>query len=146
MDKCTADAIGKPNQDQLIKKCVDAAFAPKPTASSPFDKDYFAKLTVYARCAEPIEERFMHSLDKLAILYPRFGIAWREQEADIEAETSRASSDPSFESQIAKIHQQFIDLMLRTAESEAIQFYNLADAETKHNIQSCGPIPQKPAQ
>lgn len=170
----------------------------------------------FQHCTGPIFAAYFHALNALAIMYPRFGIAYRayqdeQNAADAAfAAANKAASDadnnaqqaahaafdaaarvysaahpgatvfdvqayaynaPSYiaaekaakaangpdrvdtaidaaEDQDTRSHavakQRFEDRILRTAEPDALEFYNLYQLKLKQQIQSCGPTPPPP--
>jgi hypothetical protein len=89
-------------------------------------------------CASPYGFRFVHAMDEAAILYPRFGIAWAEQRNDTAAAVARGENTEA-------VRKAFIDRMLRTAEPEAVEFYNQMRVLMEQGIASCGPTPARVA-
>jgi 6-phosphogluconate dehydrogenase len=96
----------------------------------------------YIRCTSPINQRFSDAMDQAAILYPRFGVAWQEQKSTWQEQMNTAIRSGTPIPDFSSVHQRFIDRMLRTAESEAIQFYNLMQMQTDRAVAGCGPLPQ----
>jgi hypothetical protein len=69
---------------------VTSAAECPPTECNYLDPQYTAAIADYTKCTTPIVDQFTHAMEKLAIAYPKFGIAWRAQESDMKA----AASDP----------------------------------------------------
>jgi hypothetical protein len=98
---------------------------------------YMDALNRFGDCIKPIGDHWYNSMEQAAILYPRFGIAWAAQKNAIEAAVARGDTAAS-----EKAHEQFLDRMLRTAEPEAVEFYNLMDVQRKQAMARCGPMPK----
>jgi hypothetical protein len=73
-------------------------------------------------------------------LYPRFGIAWRAQESEMQS----GFSDPQSKVDTPEVHQRFEDRILRTAEPKALEIYNLWQLKIKQQTERCGPMPEPP--
>jgi hypothetical protein len=165
---------------------------------------------VYQRCIDPIVNSYLSAVDRLAILYPRFGIAHRAMQDEIRAAEAaqnaygsakeaannaaqaafaaaarayeaahpaatvlevqaHAYADPSYvtaqavakavndpnnpaddasaeaeQNRINEAHQRFEDRILRTAEPDALELYNLYHLKLRQQIDRCGPIPTPP--
>lgn len=101
---------------------IAALFASSAVCATPLDD--------YLQCTSGPIQNFSEAMNKASILYPRFGIAWSEQ-----ASAMAATKDA------AAVHQKFVDRMLKTAEPEAIEFYNLMKMKINSAIATCGPMP-----
>jgi len=93
----------------------------------------------YIACTSPIAEAKVRYGDTLAIQYPHFGIAWGELKREIETNSldiayKRPQTYPN-------AYEQFIDRILKTAEPEALQEYQLIDTATRQKLATCGPVP-----
>jgi hypothetical protein len=107
------------------------------------DPQYQAALKAYMKCAEPLADAFDHAMKQLAVVYPKFGIAWQTQLAEEES----ATADPGnsrMQEESDEAHRRFEDRILRTAEPEALQFYNLWKLKVKREVERCPPMPQPP--
>jgi hypothetical protein len=107
---------------------------------APPDLAYMDALKRYGDCITPIGEHWLSSMNQAAILYPRFGIAWGAQLAAIKA--AAALDDATRAKAQEQAHEQFLDRMLRTAEPEAVEFYNLMEVARKQAEARCGQMPQ----
>lgn len=172
---------------------------------------YKAADAVYRSCTGPSVKSFLSAVDSLAILYPRFGIAYRafndetkaaedawaadnaaqaaaNDAAQAAAQTALntaqaalkaaqaadpaaldaarrtyvaalnaasaanypdndAAEDASFAAQQARINkarQRFEDRILRTAEPDALELYNLYQLKVRQQVQQCGSAPTLP--
>ncbi len=104
---------------------------------------------VYNRCIEPPVNSFLRATEGLAILYPRFGIAYRAMQDEIKAATDNNNppNDASAEAEQKRINearQRFEDRILRTAEHEALELYNLYQLNVRQQTSRCGPMPSLP--
>jgi hypothetical protein len=115
--------------NRYIVAVVLALLSTNAVAQTPLDR--------YADCVTPIVDHWTNAMNQAAILYPRFGIAWTAQKNTIEAAVERGDTAAS-----EKAHEQFLDRMLRTAEPEAIQFYNLMNVAMEQAVARCGPVPK----
>jgi hypothetical protein len=107
------------------------------------DPQYQAASDAYAKCIGPLSDAFDHAMDRLAVLYPKFGIAWQTQQVEMKS----AAADPSntrVSADTAEAHRRFEDRILRTAEPEALRAYNLWKLKTNHEAERCGPLPLPP--
>ncbi len=107
------------------------------------DPQYKAAYDAWSNCVTPVVNQFTYAMDRMAILYPRFGIAWRAQEAEMKATVSDPGN-PNAAVAWDEAHRRFEDRILRTAEPEALEFYNLWQLKVKQETQRCGPMPEPP--
>lgn len=158
----------------------------------------------WRHCNDAAFDAYFHAMNGLAILYPRFGIAYRAMQSEQKsanaafdtAETAagkaaRAAADAASaadsaieakmtpreilsgepskygivnpndaaaaayapldraaqkedDRRLKEANQRFTDRILRTAEPDALEFYNLYQLKLKRQIQSCGPAPHMP--
>jgi hypothetical protein len=105
------------------------------------DPQYQIQFKAYSDCVNPKVQALETYYEKLAILYPRFGIAFREMKQIV---MNIPPDSTSMGDQAKQAHQQFVDRILRTAEPEALEDYNLAQSQFENNIRACGELPQPP--
>jgi hypothetical protein len=98
------------------------------------DPQYKAAFDANLKCISAVIDPFVRAMDAIAILYPRFGIAWRAQQAELKV----VASDP------IEVNRRFEDRILRTAEPEALNVYNIWQLKIKEQSERCGPIPEPP--
>jgi hypothetical protein len=104
------------------------------------DPQYQAATEAWSNCTKSVLDAFIYAMDGMALLYPRFGIAWQSQEAEMKA----AASDPGNATAMDEVHRRFEDRILHTAEPEALEFYNLWKLKIKQQTERCGPMPEPP--
>lgn len=107
------------------------------------DPQYRAAMDGYFKCVGPIADAFEHAMDQLAILYPRFGVAWQSQQAELKSAASDPGN-PQLQTTTDEAQRRFEDRILRTAESEALQIYNLWTLKVKQVVEGCGRMPEPP--
>jgi hypothetical protein len=124
----------------LLLACGTAHATCPITECNYLDPHYTLTLNAWSNCTTAIFEKLSHAMDMQAVLYPRFGIAWHAQAAEIDAATQ--SHDTAA---FAEIHRRFEDRILRTAEPEALEFYNLMMMKVKQQqAEQCGSMPEPP--
>jgi hypothetical protein len=96
----------------------------------------------YMNCTSGLVDQFIHAMDQEAILFPRFGIAWHAQQAEVE--TAQQLAPDAANTAIEEAHRRFEDRILRTAEPDALEFYNLMEVKLKQQTGRCGPMPEPP--
>lgn len=104
---------------------------------------YKAASDSFSRCVTGFTDPYFRTLNAWAVLYPRFGIAYRELHAELKTATDTAN-EHAIRAAVDKANQRFTDRILRTAEPEALEFYNLYQLKLKQQVQSCGPAPVGP--
>ena len=105
------------------------------------DPAYQAAVAETFKCTQPIEDAFTRAMDQLAIIYPRFGVAWHSYYADLKA----FAADPNGKNtEFEAAHRRFEDRILSTAESDALQIYDLWTIKMKAGLERCGPVPEPP--
>jgi hypothetical protein len=189
--------------------CVsNAALAACPVSQcnylDPQYKAAYAKYKVasnaWRHCNDAVFDAYFHAMNGLAILYPRFGIAYRAMQGEqraanaafdaaetAAAKAAAAAGNAAYAANVAneakmdqrgelasdhvvdpndaaattyapldraaqkendrrlkEANQRFTDRILRTAEPDALEFYNLYQLKLKQQIQSCGPAPHMP--
>jgi hypothetical protein len=99
----------------------------------------------YLACTGPILDKWMRAENMLAVMYPRFGIAWNEfkfaSQAVNDREVRGELASDAANAQIQALRQKFIDRILSTAEPEALQWHQLYELKKNQAIQACGPSP-----
>ena len=106
------------------------------------DPHYKAAYDAWMNCTSVVVDQFTHAMDTQAILYPRFGIAWRAQKSEMDA--ARDLAPEAVSAAVEEAHRRFEDRILRTAEPEALEFYNLWGLKVKQQAERCGPMPEPP--
>jgi hypothetical protein len=106
------------------------------------DVQYKAAWANWTGCINQVGTNFEEYMRRLAILYPRFGIAW----SAFEGETKGAIHEDGTidQSAISAARQRFDDRVLRTAEPEAVQWYNMYLQKMNANPEPCGTMPAPP--
>jgi hypothetical protein len=107
------------------------------------DSQYKAAMDVYEKCAEPINAAYEHAMDQLAVVYPKFGIAWQSEQAEFKS-ISSDFRNTDIQPALDEVHRRFEDRVLATAEPEALQAYNRWKLKVKRDGQRCGPLPLPP--
>jgi hypothetical protein len=106
------------------------------------DPLYQAAYSKYMDCVNAVTANFDKYMGTLAILHPRFGIAWNAYSDEVKAATHSDGTIDSAAIQAAR--QRFDDRILRTAEPEALEWYNLYTTKMRANFSSCGSMPEPP--
>jgi hypothetical protein len=108
------------------------------------DAKYKADFAKWLDCANEHANRLNHTMDVLAVMYPKFGIAWR---AFSDEQKAAINSDGKLDFEAVKeAKRRFEDRILSTAEPEALEDYNMFMlAEKQHPVESqCGAIREPP--
>lgn len=108
------------------------------------DAQYKADFKRWSDCITAYSDRFFRALNALAILYPRFGIAYRAYSDEM---NSVVHADGTVDdAAVAEAKRRFDDRILHTAEPEALQDYNLLTLQTRqHPVEEqCGKMPEPP--
>jgi hypothetical protein len=106
------------------------------------DPQYQTTFAQYSACMNGVTENFEKYMRFLAISYPRFGIAWTAYGDEIKAAVHADGTTDDAAIQAAK--QRFDDRILRNAEQEAVNWYNMYITKMRQNQQPCGPMPRPP--
>lgn len=106
------------------------------------DPQYQASFAQFARCAGQFGENFEKFMRTLGLFHPRFGVAWAAYEDETKAAMRPDGTTDEAALQAAK--QRFDDRILRTAEPEAVDWYNLYMQKMRADPMPCGEIPQPP--
>jgi hypothetical protein len=108
------------------------------------DPQFKAALDAWNKCSEAMVNDFVSAMDQLAIAYPRFGLAWQSQAAEMR-NASRDPSNPNYQAIMDEINRRFEDRILQTGEPDALRIYNLWTSKLKANEERCGapPVPPK---
>jgi hypothetical protein len=121
-------------------------FAPVPSIAQPAPEiqaqRYQTAFVAWSNCTLASLDKWRRAMEVLSISYPRFGIAWSAQKADLENATSAANGLD--QAAATEAHRRFEDRILRTAESEALEYYNLARLQLDRQFKQCGPMPESP--
>lgn len=139
--------------DTLVKKCAIALLVAAITQSAVadtcprtecnyLDPQYQAASAKYFDCVNGFTARFNKYMGALAIFHPRFGIAWNAYSDEVNAAMRSDGMMDSGAIQAAK--QRFEDRILRTAETEALESYNLATTKMRASLASCGLMLEPP--
>ena len=104
---------------------------------------YQAAFANWSNCLTANIDQFFHAMDMQAVLYPRFGIAWHALQADMKAAT-HSDTVTADKAAIDEARRRFEDRILRTAEPEALEFYNLWQLKVTKQSEQCGPAPVIP--
>ncbi len=107
------------------------------------DPQYQAAFSAWGSCITPPSDAWSRAMEMLAISYPRFGIAWRAQQAESKAAVGSGLGDLN-QAALDEAHRRFEDRILRTAEPEALEFYNLWQLKLDQQVKQCGPMPEPP--
>jgi len=106
------------------------------------DPQFQAALTQYTGCMNNWGANFEKYMRTLAISHPRFGIAWGAYQDEVKSALHDDGTMDSAAIQAAK--QRFDDRILRTAEPEALEWYNLYMTKMRANPSPCGAMPEPP--
>lgn len=106
------------------------------------DPQYQTAFKQWSDCANAYVSAEDRAMGSIAILYPRFGIAYQAFMDEIKTATANGSGQAALDA--AK--QRFDDRILRTAEPEAVQDYQMLQVVMRqHPIdQKCGAMPTPP--
>lgn len=100
-------------------------------------------------CALSVMHRYESAMRDIALASPRFGIAWTEYRAAMDSASQaavgsatdtpeeRAAETTKLYAATESARQRFIDRILRTAEPEALAFYNWATGQMKAQAAAC---------
>jgi hypothetical protein len=105
------------------------------------DPQYQAASSAWSSCTTAPLDAWGRAMEALAIAYPRFGIAWSAQKAEMAA---AVNSDGINETASNEAHRRFEDRILRTAEPEALENYNLLKIKLDRQFEQCGRMPDPP--
>lgn len=123
----------------LLLAC-GAAHAACPASECDYQEPHYAAaFHAWLDCITPFVDQYIAAGDKMAVLYPRFGIAWRALATSEEEQKRSPEKDIG-----AAARRLFEDRILRTAEPEALQLFNLMELKLKQQTQRCGPMPEPP--
>ena len=97
----------------------------------------------YQNCMSAAAEWFQDGARKLAVLYPRFGVAWQAYEADIALPNPMPANFDvdKWAAETKTARDRFTDRILQTAEPDALQWFQLFQLKAKQRAQACGPMP-----
>lgn len=92
------------------------------------------------QCASPVETWFIHSGDKLARIYPRFGTAWLQYQYAIGAaiQENPAGADKNLGETVTRAEHRFTHEILRTAEPQALRIYDALEMTSEADLRKCG--------
>ncbi|MGO8859082.1 MAG: hypothetical protein ACLQO1_25800 [Steroidobacteraceae bacterium] len=107
------------------------------------DPQYQADSKRWSDCSDFYVRQFTDAIERLAVLYPRFGIAYR---ARLDEDHATSNLDPAAAAAAwDENRRRFEDRILRTAETEALDTYNLMTLKVRREVEAkCGPIPEPP--
>ena len=100
-----------------------------------------ASFASWLKCADTITDNFNRGMEMLSIQYPRFGIAYHAMSEEIKAATTANGVD---QAAITESRRRFDDRILGTAETEALEYYNLFKLKFQQSLKQCGPMPEPP--
>jgi hypothetical protein len=108
------------------------------------DPQFQASFKTYNECATAYTNRIIHAFEALAVMYPRFGIAYRAYSDDVKSAIHSDGTSDQAVIDNAKI--RFDDRILHTAETEALQQYNMILLSSKQRpVEAvCGVMPEPP--
>jgi hypothetical protein len=107
------------------------------------DPQYKAAFQRWNDCVTPYTDHVTHTLETLALLYPRFGIAFRAYSDEL----TRANTQPGDnQAAVDEARRRFDDRILHTAEPEVLRDYNMLMLSAKqHPVEAqCGLMPEPP--
>jgi hypothetical protein len=108
------------------------------------DPQFQAADAAEQRCERPGSDAKKRLMDALALGYPAFGIAYRAASAEMDAARRDNLRPVALHDVWEAVTQRLEDRLLRTAEPEALQAYNLAQAKMAQTRQQCGGVPVPP--
>jgi hypothetical protein len=106
------------------------------------DPQFKAAFAQYSSCVNNITTNYDNYMHTLAVLHPRFGIAWNAFQDEVKAALHADGTVDNAGLQTAK--QRFDDRILRTAEPEALEWFNLYVMKMRANPLPCGTMPMPP--
>jgi hypothetical protein len=98
------------------------------------DPAYKAANARFMSCLDPIVKWYTESMTMVATFHPYFGVAWNA----FTEELKRPGADAT------AARQRFEDRILRTAEPDAMQLYEIFNFKNKQAMQRCGAMPIPP--
>jgi clan AA aspartic protease (TIGR02281 family) len=113
------------------------------------DSLFEAQVNQFNACTNPYWakiDRVMNRYDQMAILYPRFGLAWNEYQNSISQQSAR---DPGVtdNTSLTQARSILVERVLATAEPDAVEIFNLGQATINRislNLkQVCGAPPER---
>jgi hypothetical protein len=126
------------------------AFAVTASATCPLtecdytDPQYQAAYKRWNDCSDPYVRQFTDTMEHLAVLYPRFGIAYHARQDEDRAIPTTLDSTAAAAAW-DEDRRRFEDRILRTAETEALDTYNLMMLKVRREVDAkCGPMPDPP--
>jgi hypothetical protein len=111
------------------------------------DPQYKAVFQRWSACTGDYIGRIDKATNVIAALYPRFGLAYQAFMDEIAAETTAQTNGQQIDAATNEaIRQRFIDRVLRTAEPEAVQDFQLLQLQLRQHpiAQQCGEMPTPP--
>jgi hypothetical protein len=108
------------------------------------DPQFTADFKRYSDCVGEYTNRLNRALDSLAVLFPRFGIAYRAYSGEIKGAIHPDGTVDQAALDEAK--RRFDDRILQTAEPEALEEYNMIQLSgQQHPLKAqCGAAPEPP--
>jgi hypothetical protein len=108
------------------------------------DPTFAANLKKWSECTNAYASRIIQVMESLAVLYPRFGIAYNAYSDEIK--NAIHSDGTSDRAALDEAKRRFDDRILNTAEPEALQDYNMLMLSGKQYPvgAQCGAMPEPP--